>query len=67
MTRRYMEMLIWDENDDWYYVDYERDRYILTDKAPEEARRSFELWKKFNRVDWDDPPQPRPTHQLTED
>ena len=52
----------WSAEDDWYYYDEDAERYILTDKAPEEARRSFELWKKIVHVDWDAPPQPRPTH-----
>ena len=62
MTRRGKGCTDWMDDDTWFYIDYERDRYILTDKAPEEARRSFELWKEINRVDWDDLPQPRPTH-----
>ena len=54
MSRRYKDAVIWKENKEWYYIDEERDRYVLTDKAPEEARRSFELWKKINNLDWDD-------------
>lgn len=28
-------------NDDWYYYDEDKEIYILTDEAPEEAKRSY--------------------------
>lgn len=59
MSRKYRDTVIWKENKDWYYIDEERDRYVLTDKAPAEARRSFERWKRINGVDWDDFPAPK--------
>ena len=48
-------MVDWKKDKTWYYIDEERDRYVLTDEAPEEARRSFEKWKRINNhLDWDD-------------
>lgn len=44
----------WMNNKDWYYIDEEYDRYVLTDKAPEKARQSFNLWKKINGLEWDE-------------
>ena len=54
MSRQYKGCTDWMGNKEWYYIDEERDRYVLTNKAPEEARRSFELWKKINNLVWDD-------------
>lgn len=54
MSRQYKGCTDWMSNKEWYYIDEERDRYVLTNKAPEEARRSFELWKKINNLVWDD-------------
>ena len=51
ISRRYEGCTDWRENKEWYYIDEERDRYVLTDKAPEMARKSFELWEKINGVD----------------
>lgn len=36
--------LYWRSNRDWWYFDREKNEYFLTDKAPERARRSFELF-----------------------
>ena len=44
------------DDDNWYVIDKKHDRFILTDKAPEHARESFELYKKINDFDWNDPP-----------
>ncbi|WP_302222197.1 hypothetical protein [uncultured Acidaminococcus sp.] len=46
----------WMDDDNWYVIDKKHDRFILTDKAPEHARESFELYKKINDFDWNDPP-----------
>ena len=54
MSAKDNDCLIWSRNREWYYIDEERDRFVLTDKAPEEARRSFEKWKKINHLDWKD-------------
>lgn len=44
-----METLYWRKNKNWYTINEKEDRYELTDKAPERARRSFEMWKKTDR------------------
>ena len=54
MSIKYSGLMYWAHDKEWYYIDYERDRYVLTDKAPEEARRSFDLWEKVNGVKWDE-------------
>ncbi|MBR1859928.1 MAG: hypothetical protein IJ797_10580 [Selenomonadaceae bacterium] len=48
--------MIWMRNREWYYIDDEHDRFVLTTKAPEEAQRSFEKWKRINNLDWNDKP-----------
>ena len=30
------------ENEDWYEYDWKNKKYILTDKAPEKAKESYE-------------------------
>lgn len=30
------------ENEEWYYYDGKKNKFFLTDKAPEEARKSYE-------------------------
>lgn len=30
------------ENKEWYYVDKKKNKFFLTDKAPEKARKSYE-------------------------
>ena len=37
---------IWHENHDWYYIDDEGMPH-LTDKAPEEAKKSFEEYMEL--------------------
>ena len=54
MTRRDIDCVDWLRNEEWYYIDYEHDRYVLTDKAPKEAQQSFEKWKKLNGVKWEE-------------
>lgn len=34
------------ENEAWYYFDYDKRRYELTDKAPKEAIESYEKFYK---------------------
>ena len=36
------------DNEEWYSFDEEKQRFFLTETAPEEARRSFELYMKAN-------------------
>lgn len=52
MSIKYMGMTFWRSNADWYYIDEKCNRYVLTDKAPEEAKRNFEYWKKINNIKW---------------
>lgn len=38
-------LFFWNQNDEWW--DYDKDgKIFLTDKAPEEARKSYEAFKK---------------------
>lgn len=41
-------MFIWKSNPEWYDYD-ENDEPYLTDKAPEEAKESFEIWKEIEK------------------
>lgn len=43
------EPMYWMSNKDWYRINKEKDEFELTDKAPERARRSFEMWNKTDR------------------
>lgn len=54
MSRENSDCMDWMDNEDWYYIDEERDRFVLTSDAPEEARRSFKKWKEINGLDWDE-------------
>ena len=54
MSVRNKDSMLWSRNREWYYIDEERDRFVLTAKAPEEARRSFEKYKRINNLDWND-------------
>lgn len=37
------------ENEEWFYFDYEKKKYVLTDKAPEKAKESYkEYYKQLN-------------------
>ena len=36
------------ENEEWYEFDFEKRQYILTDKAPDEAKKSYEEWLEDN-------------------
>ena len=33
-------------NDEWYYFDYQKRKYVLTDKAPEMAKDSYKQFYK---------------------
>lgn len=43
------EPMFWHSNKDWYQIDKVNDRFVLTDKAPERAVRSFELYLELNK------------------
>lgn len=54
MSVKHMGCMKWMRNKEWYYIDEKRDRFVLTPKAPKEARESFEQYKKINNLKWDD-------------
>lgn len=54
MSTKDKDSMIWFRNKNWYYIDEERDRFILTSEAPEEARISFEKYKRINKLEWKD-------------
>ena len=36
-------------NEEWYYFDYQKRKFVLTDKAPKKARESYdEYYKEVN-------------------
>lgn len=49
MTTVNTELLYWQSNDEWYKINYEKDCFELTDKAPERARKSFDMYKEFQK------------------
>ena len=48
MFARNRDTVYWTKNKEWFTLDKERQRFELTDKAPDEARRSFEKYKVIN-------------------
>lgn len=34
------------ENQEWYYFDFDKKKYVLTDKAPKEAVESYKQFYK---------------------
>ena len=52
MSIKNKDSMIWMENEEWYYIDNEHDEFVLTEKAPEEARRSFEKWQYINSEEY---------------
>lgn len=45
------EVMYWHKNKEWYRINEEKDCFELTDKAPERAVASFEMYKKLNHYD----------------
>lgn len=41
------------ENDKWYYFDYDKKKYVLTDEAPPEAKESYNEYYKTLEVLYD--------------
>lgn len=41
------------ENEEWYYHDKKKNRYFLTDNAPEKAKKSYE--EHYAQLDMPDP------------
>lgn len=50
-SSKYTGCLDWRADSDWYFYDEDDERFVLTDNAPPEARRSFALWQKLNDTD----------------
>ena len=44
------EVMYWITNEEWYRINRELDRFELTEKATERAKKSFEMWKKMNNL-----------------
>lgn len=42
----------WMQNKEWYTINKELDRFELTEKATDKARRSFEVYKKDNNLNY---------------
>lgn len=42
------EVMYWSTNEEWYTINKEKDCFELTNKAPERAIKSFELYKERN-------------------
>jgi len=40
------ELLYWQSNNDWWTIDEKTNQFVLTEKAPEEAKVSFEKYLK---------------------
>ena len=45
-------IMYWMTNKKWYKINEELDRFELTEEAPEKAKRSFELFKKINNLNY---------------
>ena len=52
MSVRNKGCTLWLRNKKWYRVDKQNKKYVLTNEAPQEARDSFEMYKKINKLDW---------------
>lgn len=49
-TAEERESMYWMSNEEWYRINEETGRFELTDKAPERAAKSFELYCKRNNI-----------------
>ena len=47
--KRNSPRMYWMTNQDWYRINYVKDCFELTDKAPARARRSFAMWNRPER------------------
>lgn len=47
--KRNSPRMYWMTNQDWYRINYVKDCFELTDKAPARARRSFAIWNRPER------------------
>jgi hypothetical protein len=46
------EIEFWMTNRKWYKINKELDRFEINEDAPEQAKQSFEKWKKFNGLEY---------------
>jgi len=46
-----IEILYWRLDAKWYVYNQENEEFSLTERAPERAVKSFELWKKIHLDD----------------
>ena len=44
------EPMFWRKNKEWYRINREKDCFELTEKAPERAVKSFEMYKEMNNI-----------------
>ena len=44
MSVKNMELMYWNTNKEWYKL--ENGKIVLTDKAPERAKKSLEMWRR---------------------
>lgn len=47
--KKYSEKIYWMTEKSWYIIN-EKNEFELTSAAPERARKSFEMWKKVDRL-----------------
>ena len=52
MSCRNKDAMIWCEKDEWFQIDDENERFVLTPNAPQIARDSFEKYKRINNLNW---------------
>lgn len=41
-----LDMPYFMENEEWYKYDWKKEKYVLTDKAPQKAKESYEKFYK---------------------
>lgn len=45
-----VEHIYWRKNKDWYNYDEITNTYHILETAPERAKKSFELWKNWGKI-----------------
>ena len=45
-------VMYWMTDEKWFRINKELDRFELTDEAPEKAKKSFEVYKSINNLDY---------------
>ena len=56
--KSYNEAMYWMTDDEWYTVNYEENRFELTQKATPRVVESFRMWLRQNNL----PDDPLPIH-----